>query len=313
LDSTKRATNDYGVASAFVEVEAMPAKDVILHFRADDSGNGSLVINGFEIDTADPHKKAIKPLPANDDEHVPPDSSLAWTAAPGATAHQLYFGTDSNAVACATPTSPEFKGDLKQTSFQSSSPQHSPLKPSLTYFWRVDEVHGGGSQPIKGEVWRFRPRSRAFPTAEGYGRFARGGRGGKVIEVTNLEDYDTTKGDAVIPGSFRAAVESDGPRTIVFRVSGLIKLKRPCAVTKPYCTIAGQTAPGDGICLANYSSGAFGRHDVIIRFLRFRIGDAARKDLDGDGYTNLEEYLNGTDPTKFIDYSKPENNVNTLK
>src|SRR5450759_2425108 len=98
----------------------------------------------------------------------------------------------------------------------------------------------------------------AFPTAEGYGRFARGGRGGRVIEVTNLDDYDPTKGEAVIPGSFRAAVEAEGPRTIIFRVSGLIKLKRPCAVSKPYCTIAGQTAPGDGICLADFGAGAYG-------------------------------------------------------
>jgi hypothetical protein len=290
LGSTKRATNDYEVASAFVEVEAATGKDVTLHFRSDDSRNRSLVINGFEIDTVDPHKKAIKPVPASDDEHVPVDTSLSWNAAPGATAHQLYYGTESNAVASATASSPEFKGELKQTTFQLASPQHSAVNPQLAYFWRVDEVHGN-SQPIKGEVWRFRPRSLAFPTAEGYGRFARGGRGGKVIEVTNLQDYDTTKGESVVHGSFRAAVETDEPRTIVFRVSGLIRLKRPCAVTKPYCTIAGQTAPGDGICVANYSSGAFGTHDVIIRFIRFRIGDAARKAMDGAGLGSCDHCI----------------------
>jgi hypothetical protein len=131
----------------------------------------------------------------------------------------------------------------------------------------------------------------AFPTAEGYGRFAKGGRGGRVIEVTNLEDYDPTKGEAIIPGSFRAAVEAEGPRTIIFRVSGLIKLKRPCAVHNPYCTIAGQTAPGDGICLANYSSGAFGSHDVIIRYIRFRIGDFARKGMDGAGLGSCDNCI----------------------
>jgi hypothetical protein len=154
----------------------------------------------------------------------------------------------------------------------------------------VDEVDAGGAV-TRGEVWRFRTRSLAFPTAEGYGRFARGGRGGRVIEVTNLEDYDPGKGEAVIAGSFRAAVEAEGPRTIVFRVSGIIRLKRPCAVTKPYCTIAGQTAPGDGICLANYSSGAFGTHDVIIRFMRFRVGDFAKKAMDGAGLGSCDDCI----------------------
>ena len=131
----------------------------------------------------------------------------------------------------------------------------------------------------------------AFPTAEGYGRFALGGRGGRVLEVTNLDDYDPGKGEAVIPGSFRAAVEASGPRTIVFRISGLIKLKRSCAVHNPYCTIAGQTAPGDGICIANFGSGAFGTHDVIIRYVHFRIGDFARKAMDGAGLSSCDNCI----------------------
>ncbi|HLP77054.1 MAG TPA: hypothetical protein VK327_09055 [Candidatus Paceibacterota bacterium] len=134
-------------------------------------------------------------------------------------------------------------------------------------------------------------RQLAFPTAEGYGRFAMGGRGGRVIEVTNLEDYNPNKGEAVIPGSFRAAVEAEGPRTIVFRVSGLIRLKLPCAVRNSFCTIAGQTAPGEGICLANYSSGAFGAHDVIIRYMRFRVGDFARKAMDGAGLSSCDNCI----------------------
>ncbi|MFM2295199.1 MAG: hypothetical protein RLZZ350_1612, partial [Verrucomicrobiota bacterium] len=131
----------------------------------------------------------------------------------------------------------------------------------------------------------------AFPTAEGYGRFAKGGRGGRVIEVTNLEDYDPGKKEAVIPGSFRAAVEAEGPRTVVFRVSGLIKLKRPCPVHNPYCTVAGQTAPGEGICLANFSSGGYGTHDVIIRHMRFRIGDFAGKAMDGAGLGSCDNCI----------------------
>src|ERR1035437_221619 len=277
--ATKRATNDYEVASTFLEVDAVAGKDVVIQFRPDEAGtNRSLIINGFEIDTVNPQQKAIKPSPANDDEHWPNGLALAWTAPVTGTSHQLYFGTDSNALAAASPASPEFKGNLTSPSY--ALPTLDPMK---TYFWRVDDINGANSAPVKGEVWRFRIRALAFPTAEGYGRFARGGRGGRVIEVTSLEDYDSGKGDAVISGSLRAAVESDGPRTIVFRVSGVIHLKRPCAVAKPYCTIAGQTAPGDGICLADYGAGAYGTHDVIIRYMRFRVGDFAKKAMDGAG------------------------------
>jgi hypothetical protein len=283
---TKRVTNDYDVASAFLEVEAVAGKDVVIQFRPDTAGaNRSLVINGFEIDTVDPHKKTIKPSPANDDEHWPNESALTWAAPATAVSHQLYLGTDSNAVAVATPASPEFKGNLTSASYALP-----PLDPKETYFWRVDEMDAS-KQVTHGEVWRFRIRTIAFPTAEGYGRFARGGRGGRVIEVTNLEDYDSGKGEGVIPGSLRAAVEADGPRTIVFRVSGLIHLKRPCAVSKPYCTIAGQTAPGDGICLADYGAGAYGAHDVIIRYIRFRIGDAANRAMDGAGLGSCDNCI----------------------
>ena len=277
--STYRATNDYEVASTFLEVEAVAGKDVVIRFQPDKSGaRQSLIINGFEIDGGNPHQRAIKPSPANDDEHWPNASALTWTAPATATSHQFYFGMDSNAVVAATPSSPESKGNLAVASY--ALPQLDQMK---TYFWRVDEINGANAAPVKGEVWRFRIRALAFPTAEGYGRFARGGRGGRILEVTNLEDYDSGKGAAVIPGSFRAAVEADGPRTIIFRVSGIIHLKRPCAVSKPYCTIAGQTAPGDGICLADYGAGAYGTHDVIIRYMRFRVGDGAKRAMDGAG------------------------------
>jgi len=274
---TYRATNDADVASAYQEVTAVAGQDVLLRFLPA-STNRSLILNGFEIDTVNPRTKAIKPLPANDDEHWPNESALTWTAPSSATGHQLYFGTDSNAVAAATPASPEFKGNLTSSSYPLPS-----LDQRQSYFWRVDEINGANIAPVKGQVWRFRIRALAFPTAEGYGRFARGGRGGRVLEVTTLADYNPGRGEAVIPGSFRAAVEAQGPRTIVFRVSGIIHLKLPCAVHNPYCTIAGQTAPGDGICLADYGAGAYGTHDVIIRYLRFRVGDAAKRAMDGAG------------------------------
>jgi hypothetical protein len=104
----------------------------------------------------------------------------------------------------------------------------------------------------------------AFPGAEGGGKFSFGGRGGKVIVVTNLQD----DGD----GSFRWACEQGGARMIVFNVAGIIRLKTPLIIRAPYVTIAGQTAPGDGVCIAGESVW-INTHDVIIRFMRFRRGE----------------------------------------
>ena len=81
----------------------------------------------------------------------------------------------------------------------------------------------------------------AFPGAEGGGMFSYGGRGGKVLTVTNLNDRG--------PGSFREACEVGGARIIVFNVAGIIRLETPIIVRAPYITIAGQTAPGDGVCI----------------------------------------------------------------
>jgi pectate lyase len=103
----------------------------------------------------------------------------------------------------------------------------------------------------------------AFPGAWGGGMFTVGGRGGQVIAVTNLNDSG--------PGSFRAAVEAEGPRIVVFKVAGIIELKSPININHPYVTVAGQTAPGDGICLA-YSSLNINTHEVILRHLRVRRG-----------------------------------------
>jgi hypothetical protein len=111
----------------------------------------------------------------------------------------------------------------------------------------------------------------AFPGAEGAGRLAAGGRGGAVITVANLDDAG--------PGSLRAAVEAKGPRTVVFAVAGTIALKSQLKISEPNITIAGQTAPGGGITLRDQTL-VVAADDVVIRFIRARLGDESRTEGD---------------------------------
>jgi len=111
----------------------------------------------------------------------------------------------------------------------------------------------------------------AFPGAEGAGRYSLGGRGGRVIKVTNLDDAG--------PGSLRAAIEATGPRTVIFEVSGTIALATPLTIREPRITIAGQTAPGDGITIRNQPL-VVEAGDVVIRYLRSRLGDEGHAESD---------------------------------
>jgi len=111
----------------------------------------------------------------------------------------------------------------------------------------------------------------AFPGAWGGGMYSYGGRGGKIIVVTNLNDHG--------PGSFRDACEQGGPRIVIFNVAGLIRINAPISIRAPYVTIAGNTAPGDGVCIAG-NTVELNTHDVIVRHMRFRRGKTDPADRD---------------------------------
>ena len=126
----------------------------------------------------------------------------------------------------------------------------------------------GAAQPIAspagGEL-------TAFPGAEGAGRLALGGRRGQVLRVLTLADSG--------PGSLRAAVEAKGPRTVIFDVGGTIQLKKPLKINNGQITIAGQSAPGGGITLRDHPL-IISADDVVVRYIRSRLGDEARVQND---------------------------------
>jgi len=266
------------------ELEVLQAGQEILiemladtNFVATKPRDLNVCINGFELNTDDASRQAREPLPANGDLHADADNgsfTLGWKSNITGTAvkHDLYFGTDSIGVAGADKSSPFYKSTLLKdvTNFVVSD-----LYNMNKYFWRVDEVDSAGTV-FKGKIWSFRPRHLAFNGAEGYGRFALGGRGGKVVYVNNLNDSGS--------GSFREAVTSgDGPRTVVFNVSGVIYLNSRL-VCDHFVTIAGQTAPGKGICLRGAPVGV--GKESITRFIRVRLG--AGTTYDGMGAAGVD-------------------------
>lgn len=276
INASQRANAKIDAAMAYIIFNAEKSKDVIIRFEIDPVTNPNvvkqIVINGFEIDTPNLMNQARSPEPKSRDEHVvvaDKGTVLKWDSSKEAVTHKLYFGEDSTAVTNANETSKEFKGKLTANTFPVTD-----LYSGTTYYWRVDEVDSKGDVTL-GNVWSFKPAQLAFKGAEGYGRYAVGGRGGKVVEVTNLNDDG--------PGSLRDAVNQQiGPRTIVFNVSGNIKLASRLVVNQPYITIAGQTAPGEGITLSRAPIGLTG-NDGIVRFLKVRIGGGTT--FDGMGLT----------------------------
>ena len=283
-----RVEHDDEAAVVFAEFEAAADKPVMVRFSPAAGGGPvrSLFLNGFAIDDADPRPQGRRPQPADGDEHAAETPLLRWHAPDAATEFDVYLGTDAAIVAAARPGSAEHLGRTKAREMKAKTATRAARRErqaaNLDWFWRVDAVDRAGTVAA-GPVWRFRLGVPAFATAEGHGRLAVGGRGGRVIAVTNLDDAG--------PGSLRAAVEAEGPRTIVFRVGGTIALKSKLVVRHPYVTIAGQTAPGDGICVRGYTFGCLGAHDVVIRHVRIRVGDESGETQDGTGLASCNHSI----------------------
>jgi hypothetical protein len=268
LISTIRATSSGEATKCYTTFQVAEGADAVFEYRVV-AGSGlehrNVILNAIELGVSDADKQADQPYPTNRDEHVDADNdqvTLTWKPAANAVSHAVYFGTDSIAVGQADTQSTLYKGTQEATSY--------PLVGFYNmnkYYWRIDEIDAAGNL-TKGDVWYFRTRQLAFAGAQGYGRFARGGRGGIVIKVTNLNDSGE--------GSLRDAIENPiygtTPRTIIFDVSGRIILNSRLSINKPYITIAGQTAPGKGICISGHAFGIGGVNDVIIRHMRLRVG-----------------------------------------
>ena len=284
---SRRVLHDDDSGSIYGEFEVQEEREVVVTWKANGEQSRSVILNGFSLDVADPRRQARKPHPFDGDEHADELPTLKWTPPSQSKNQQVYFGTNANAVVSAKPTSPEYLGALDASELSLKNNRLKSvgiLDPFKTYYWRVDSIPTEPSKPIvAGKVWRFQIRRLAFPGAEGYGRFARGGMGGKLLEVTNLNDAG--------PGSLRAAVEAEGPRMVIFRVGGTIQLQSKLVVHNPYITIAGQSAPGGGICVRGYTFGCFGAHDVIIRHVRIRVGDEAHLTMDGTGFASTDHSI----------------------
>ncbi len=287
LPVSVRVTDNNNATTAYLTFNATSGQDTVVLIKADTGGSQTsknVHLNGFEIDTPNAKAQANNPVPANADEHVNADSTsvtLQWgTAVLGAASHNVYFGTSESAVTSATTSSSEYKGNRTTNTYPVSG-----INTHLTYYWRIDEVASGGAV-TKGSTWMFRPRRLAFPGAEGYGRYARGGRGGVVVKVTNLNDTGA--------GSLRDAIEGNyGPRTVVFDIAGLITLQSDIVIdgNRPYITVAGQTAPGKGITVKRQQFTMSGSRDVIFRYLRLLVGKESGETQNASGMAGADHTI----------------------
>ena len=221
-------------------------------------GRTYVTVNAFVFNEVDNSKIALDPIPNSGEFHAGDGNgnvTLQWTSPASAVKHHVLLGNDADNLSDYVITT-EPVCDV------------TGLDPLKKYYWRIDEEDASGNIS-QGEVWQFQPARLAFPGAEGYGRFAIGGRGGSVYHVTTLDDNGDDENP--IEGSFRYGIKKvSGPRTIVFDVAGVISLKSRLTCSDKFVTIAGQTAPGNGVMLRTCPFGM--QSDGVTRFLRMRLG-----------------------------------------
>lgn len=252
---------------SYVKFSVSEGETITVEYASDPKAGASYInnyvaVNALIFDRPNPKTQAVCVSPAHLDSHADCDkgtATLSWNGGSSAVKHRILFGSDPENLAVLTET----------TATSAVTPVLSALN---TYYWRVDEIDKDNNV-YEGDVWTFRPRHLAFPGAEGYGRYAIGGRGGTVYHVTSLDD-DV---DNPAEGTFRYGITKvKGPRTIVFDVCGYITLKGRLTCSDPYVTVAGQTAPGEGITFRGAPLGF--ASDGITRFIRSYRGYAGTKD-----------------------------------
>lgn len=263
VKQSENASTQEKAAQSYISFDAEDGKNTVITYASEVTegetfGSSLVYLNALIFDQAYTATQAQSPSPADGDSHFDADNgfvTLSWTAPSGTVKHHLIVGTQPDNMVEVDATS-----DATYTMTGVSSLNQ--------YYWRVDEEDGAG-HITEGTVWSFRTRRLAFPEAQGYGKYAIGGRGGDVYHVTTLEDNGDDNNPT--PGSLRYGIKkASGPRTIVFDVGGVISLKNRLTCSEPYVTIAGQTAPGKGIMLSTCPFGM--GSDGITRFIRMRLG-----------------------------------------
>lgn len=269
IKQSVRADNIWEAAASYVTFTAAEGQPIEVVFTPDTGGDGRAFLNGLEIDGPDVRNQISFPTPSHRNERIERSGnnngvSASWRATKAQDAtYNVYLGT--------SPT--ELKNVVKKLTETSTT--LTGLNSLEKFYWRVDVV--AGNQIHTGRTWTFRVAHLAFPEAEGYGRYARGGRGGKVIHVTSLDDSEAE-------GTLRYALSvAEGPRIVVFDVGGIITTKSRITVSGQYITVAGQTAPGKGVVVQGHPLGLSGATDVIFRHLRVFPGNVSGQTVDGMG------------------------------
>ncbi|KAF2439458.1 polysaccharide lyase family 1 protein, partial [Karstenula rhodostoma CBS 690.94] len=269
VKQTSRVDNIYESGNSYIKFDVASPSTSVAVIYTPSGGDGRVFLNAVEVDGPSLAQQIKFPSPANKDEwnDLGGTSSLAasWRAPSGVSgaSYNVYVGTKPTSL------------DSVATGLDNTSTTLTGLNTVDTFYWRVDVVSGNST--YIGRVYMFRGRQLAFPGAEGWGRFARGGRGGKVVKVTSLAD-STEK------GTLRYALTvATGPRIVIFDVAGVITTKSRMTINTQYITVAAQTAPGKGIVVQGYPIGLSGGIDVIIRHMRVRPGKISGETIDGMG------------------------------